>query len=210
MNNSTILDTLKKVCTVIARILGPTTETLIHDLSNGEIIFIENGNITGRTVGDKSNKTTLDTFFKNVGEDGILVNYTSNSKFQKELRSSNILIKDDEGNDIYAICINQDISALNEVKNFLDYFTRTESIESQEAKTSKNIQDITQKIILDEMLKVRPLSLDSKDAKISIIQRLDEKGVFDVKDAVPKVCELLSISQATLYNYQREIRVSRK
>ena len=30
--------------------------------------------------------------------------------------------------------------------------------------------------------------------------------MFQLKDSVPQVCELLDISQATLYNYLREIR----
>ena len=39
-----------------------------------------------------------------------------------------------------------------------------------------------------------------------ILRKLEEKGVFQLKDSVPQVCELLDISQATLYNYLREIR----
>ena len=41
---------------------------------------------------------------------------------------------------------------------------------------------------------------------MSILRRLDEKGVFEVRRAVPKVCELLGISQATLYKYLKEIK----
>ena len=32
------------------------------------------------------------------------------------------------------------------------------------------------------------------------------QGLFSVKEAVPFICRQLSISQATLYNYLREIR----
>ena len=45
---------------------------------------------------------------------------------------------------------------------------------------------------------------------LAVLARLEEKGVFDMRDAVPQVCELLQISQATLYNYQRELRGEQK
>ena len=41
---------------------------------------------------------------------------------------------------------------------------------------------------------------------MSIIKQLDEQGVFLVKDVIPQVCDLLSISQATFYNYLKEVK----
>ena len=52
----------------------------------------------------------------------------------------------------------------------------------------------------------KPSALGSKEVKLRILRKLEEKGVFQLKDSVPRVCELLDISQATLYNYLREIR----
>ena len=52
----------------------------------------------------------------------------------------------------------------------------------------------------------KPSTLGSKEIKLRIIRMLEEKGVFQLKDSVPQVCELLGISQATLYNYLREVR----
>lgn len=52
----------------------------------------------------------------------------------------------------------------------------------------------------------KPSALGSKEVKLRILRMLEEKGVFQLKDSVPQVCELLDISQATLYNYLREIR----
>ena len=54
------------------------------------------------------------------------------------------------------------------------------------------------------ILSMRPYS------RAGLLRRLEEKGVFDMRDAVPQVCELLQISQATLYNYQRELRGEQK
>jgi len=62
-------------------------------------------------------------------------------------------------------------------------------------------------VIVDAIERVKPLSMDTKTGRMEILRTLDKKGVFDVKDAVPQVCSILSVSQASLYNYLREIRL---
>ncbi|MHC1720381.1 MAG: transcriptional regulator [Clostridiaceae bacterium] len=208
MHNIDVENTLKIIGTALSKMFVPSAEVLIHELETGEIIFIENGHITGRKVGDKSDKRTLNEFFKNMDENGVLVNYSSATKSSKKLRSSTILIKDNENRPIYAFCINQDISILKDLKELINAYTETAPLISVIDAGNESIQKIANNIILEEIERAKPLSLDSKEAKMEIIRKLDVKGVFDVKDAVPKVCELLSISQATLYNYQREIRVT--
>ncbi len=46
----------------------------------------------------------------------------------------------------------------------------------------------------------------SREDKIDLIARLDEKGVFQVKKAVPILADQLSLSRATVYNYLSEAR----
>ena len=73
--------------------------------------------------------------------------------------------------------------------------------------TNMSIVDYTHMVISDIIKDVgKPSTLGSKEIKLRILRKLDEKGVFLLKDSVPQVCELLDISQATLYNYLREIR----
>ena len=68
------------------------------------------------------------------------------------------------------------------------------------------IQKMTQQVIVNAIEKMKPTSIDTRESKLEVLRQLELKGVFAVKDAVPNVCRLLSISQATLYNYLREIR----
>lgn len=68
------------------------------------------------------------------------------------------------------------------------------------------IQNVARQVLLDVIEKSKPSLLDSKQDKIRILEELERKGFFSVKDAAPAVCKMLSISQATLYNYLREIR----
>ena len=50
------------------------------------------------------------------------------------------------------------------------------------------------------------LPIMSKDDKIDLIARLDEKGAFQVKRAVPLFAEELGLSRSTIYNYLAEAR----
>ena len=50
----------------------------------------------------------------------------------------------------------------------------------------------------------------NKDAKIKLLQFLDERGVFMIQKSGQKVCELLGISKFTLYNYLEEARGKEK
>ena len=73
--------------------------------------------------------------------------------------------------------------------------------------TDLSISDYTHLVIADIIKNVgKPSTLGPKEIKLRIIRKLEEKGVFQLKDSVPQVCELLDISQATLYNYLREVR----
>ncbi len=48
----------------------------------------------------------------------------------------------------------------------------------------------------------------NKESKMKLLKFLDEKGVFLIKKSGERLCELLSISKFTLYNYLDEIRKS--
>ena len=50
------------------------------------------------------------------------------------------------------------------------------------------------------------LPIMSKEDKIELIARLDEKGAFQVKRAVPLIAEELGLSRSTIYNYLTKAR----
>jgi VWFA-related protein len=54
----------------------------------------------------------------------------------------------------------------------------------------------------------KPVAFISKEEKVSIVQLLDEKGVFLIKGAIDYVAKVLCVSRYTVYNYLDEIRVN--
>ena len=59
--NQQLLESYFPIASFIAAIIGPQCEVVVHDISDPErsIIFIENGHISGRRIGDASTDLVL-------------------------------------------------------------------------------------------------------------------------------------------------------
>ena len=143
---------------------------------------------------------------------GMLVGYHSKSTSARSMRSSNLFFEDENKALRYVICVNQDVTRLMDMRNYCDIYLESGSAagvtvnEAAANADASNIESITMDVILTEIEKERPFSLDSKEAKMTILRRLNEKGVFDVKHATARVGELLAIPTPTLYKYIKEIK----
>jgi len=52
----------------------------------------------------------------------------------------------------------------------------------------------------------KPVAYMQKEDKLSIVSKLEQKGIFAVKNAVEYVAECLAVSNFTVYNYLKEVR----
>lgn len=206
MHKEFMMKTLKELISGLARMMGENTEIVLHDLALGEIVHIENGHVTGRRVGAKISKSIYEAIKREPDRTPYLIGYSSHTIYGKELKSSHFYISDEKGEDYALICINHDISLLRAARDELNAIIGTQRPDLPSEESGNYIQVMTKRAIWEEIEKAKPFSADSREAKLEIVRRLDEKGVFDVKDAMQQICELLEISQATLYNYQREVR----
>ncbi|SHI55002.1 Predicted transcriptional regulator YheO, contains PAS and DNA-binding HTH domains [Dethiosulfatibacter aminovorans DSM 17477] len=193
----------------MSRVQGPSTEITLHNFRTGEILFLKHGYVTGRQPDYKNNSETLERI-KELAENNqdYLVGYRRISSNDQPLRSSNMFIRDENGELAYVLCVNQNIKELEQFQNFLSYFTTScIPLESTATNKEETIESLIDNIISDEIEKIKHSGLDimTKEVRFDIINRLDKKGVFDVKGSVQKVCEVLNISQATMYNYLKEI-----
>ena len=85
----------------IAQTFGRKCEILIHDFSNPEhsIVVIENGQVTGRKIGDPITDFALSIWRKDgygKRKEDKIVNYRTKTKDGKILRSSSVFIRDDK------------------------------------------------------------------------------------------------------------------
>ena len=123
-------------------------------------------------------------------------------------KSTTMMFFDETGAYEAMLCFTVNLTALDQAKKMLDSLMNVMPFDSPEAMGSDlTIADYSKLVIADIIKTVgKPSALGSKEVKLRILRKLEEKGVFQLKDSVPQVCELLDISQATLYNYLREIR----
>jgi len=216
---NTILNAYRSLVDFLADFLGNSYEIVLHDLSNVEasIIAIRNGHISGREIGGPLTDLGLKILReKTYLEKDYLANYLGKAGNNKILRSATYFIKNNKGEIIGMLCINQDLTNILGVKRYFD-----EMVESVFPK-QPNVQELNYPehfsvslkdllhTILNEIFASTTLTPErmTLEEKISIVQKLNARGVFLLKGAVTEVAKLLGTSEATIYRYLKNNKKS--
>jgi predicted transcriptional regulator YheO len=203
----------KRVAKGIAGQFGRNCEVVIHDLRGEDtehsIIAIENGHVTGRSVGDGPSHIVLESLKGGPDAPEDRVSYLTKTSDGRVLRSTTLYIRDDEGKVIGLMGINYDISMMVAVDEVLRDFTGTDIQTVEPEAISRNVADLLDELLEHSVRIVgKPTTLMSKDDKIRAIKFLDDNGAFLITKSGPKVCQYFGISTYTLYSYLDEIRNS--
>ena len=195
------------MCQFISEILGPTSEVLIHNAKSGVIEWITEDSISHRKIGDTNTTSILQLLNSKCEKDNTnrIIGVLNASEANTLIRNSNLMIRDDDDKLKYVICINQDITGFAEIQPFLKHMFSEKENKSVDFSDSADIEEIMTNIILEEVKHSDVYKLETKAAKMAILVRLSNRGVFKVKQAIPKVCEVLNIAQPTLYKYLKII-----
>ena len=203
-----------RVAKGIAGQFGRNCEVVIHDLRGADtehsVIAIENGHITGRSIGDGPSHIVLESLKEDPSEIEDRVSYLTKTSDGRVLRSTTLFIRDDDGKVIGLMGINYDISMLVAVDDVIRDLTGSDTQTSEPESISRNVADLLDEL-LEQSVKLvgKPTALMSKDDKMRAIRFLDDSGAFLVTKSGPKVCEYFGISTYTLYSYLDEIRSSK-
>ena len=183
---------LKQIAAALAAQFGPSCEVVIHDLTAQDpersIIHIENGQVSGRQVGD--------------GPSSVVMARTPGGKI---LKSSTLYIRDNTGRVDAIFSINYDISALLMVENAIGDLTRSTrepDIQKAERITVLNVGDVLDRLIEQSVaLAGKPVALMNKDDRMRAVRFLNEHGAFLITKSSDKVAKFFGISKYTLYSY---------
>ena len=189
----------------IARQFGKDCEVCIHDLSVKDvehtIIFIVNGHVTGRKVGDGASKVVLETL-EALEKGDIIVDhlgYRTTTQDGRILKSSTVFLKDSNGKYRWILGINYDVTALMNVDTALQSIT---TLESQDGQIPLNVNDLLDNLINQSVKRIgKPPALMNKEEKIQAIQFLRDAGAFLITKSGDKVSNFYGISKFTLYSY---------
>ena len=117
MLNEQLKRTLFSLAHTVAAHYGKSCEVAIHDLTdedaaNHSIIYIENGEVTGRAVGDGASGVVLEQLSgSHPAQDRI--GYFTKTADGKILKSSTTYIRDEDGRVIAIFSVNHDITSLS-------------------------------------------------------------------------------------------------
>jgi predicted transcriptional regulator YheO len=197
-------------------LFGSSVEVVLHNLEDlsHSIIAIANGHLSGRKRGGPATNLVLQVIKeKKYLDDDFTGRYKAISKDGKIFNSSTLFIKNRENKLIGCLCINQDLTNILSMQNYLRSILG--EIQQQEDQTIKtptenlnlSLDEITQNSILNVLLSYhKPISHLTGDDKADIIKDLYSQGIFLFKGAVRKVARALKSSEASIYRYLQKIR----
>jgi len=202
------LETYIPIANLIAQTFGKNCEVVLHDLSipQNSVVYTVNNHVTGRQVGQPFEHLIKDVLLSKNFANDCTANYRTMTVDGKKIKSSTALLRDAKGKVIGALCVNYDLSPLNDMKILLDEFmdTQQEKIEST-VEPFDNVIEIVEDLI-NKMIGNSPVTNLKRKDKIELIQFMDKKGVFLIKGAIEKVAEKLNISKVTVYSYLDAIK----
>ena len=198
------LERLKVIAHGLAIQFGPSCEVLIHDLQGDldtSLVYIENGTITNRHVGDGPSHVVLDVLNYDDGSEGRF-GYLTKTKDGRILKSSTMYIRDDNGNIDYLLGINQDITEFVMMHRSLESLIGIDQAETGTVeKITTSVSELLDDLLLEaERLVGKPGPLMNKVERLKAISYLNEKGAFLISKSSEKIAEYFNISKFTLYS----------
>lgn len=206
------LDFYKRLGHAIALQFGEGCEVVIHDLKakdpDHSIVWIENGHVTGRKVGDGPSHVVLEALHADAGKIDDRLSYLTKTASGKILKSSTIFIRDTAGNLSGIFAINFDITMLRAAQGTIQWICGVEpTAPSEPEPIVRNIADLLDDLLAQSVALVgTPVPLMSKDDKVRAIRYLNDAGAFLITKSGPKVCKYFGISKYTLYSYLDEAK----
>ena len=199
-------ETLKCLAHAIAVQFGSNCEVLIHDLSaemlSSSIVYIENGHVSNRKIGDGPSHIVLESLNADPSELKDRLGYHTQTKDGRTLKSSTIYIKDDDGKARYILSINFDITGLVMASGSLSVLTSTAENGNEAEKITNDVNELLDDLIERSVKPFgKPVAYMTKEEKTQAIRFLNESGAFLITKSGDKVSKYFGISKYTLYSY---------
>jgi len=205
---------MKPIADGIAKIIGTNCEVLLHSLDDisHSAIHIQNGNITGRTIGSPLTDLGIQVLKESYSKDqDVIGNYISKTKDGKTLKSVTVIIRNESRKPIGMLCININLTASllsvleDNLKDFSSDYTRYQETFSTSIEELLEVSYQETRLLVE---KTEPLN--SKKKGEQIVLELYKKGIFSIKGAVDYIAPRLGVSRYTIYNYIREAKSKTK
>ena len=205
------LDFLKQLAHGLAIQFGSSCEIAIHDLKTKDleksIVYIENGHVSNRQIGDGPSGIVLETLQSDPSTIHDKLSYLIKTEDGRILKSSTFYIRDDDGSISYIFSLNYDITAFTAASTAIQSLVATKDnlpdlTGDSPRQITHNVNELLDLLIEQAVAKVgKPVAMMNKDDKVAVVQYLDHAGAFLITKSGDKVSSYLGISKFTLYSY---------
>ncbi|GGS08638.1 DNA-binding protein [Streptomyces aureoverticillatus] len=206
-----ILAALVPVADGIAATFGSLCEVVVHDYRWPErsVVSIA-GAVTGRGVGGAMSEIGMSMLARGDEADDEL-NYLTRTQDGKLVKSSTMLLRDSGGAVFGALCVNLDITAVQQVGSLIGELAGVAAPAEVPTTTFGDSADVIDAVVSSvvdayQLKRSRPWGELDRTERVELFRGLDERGVFAVRRAVPQVAARLGISRASAYNYLAKAR----
>ncbi|GAB3523369.1 helix-turn-helix transcriptional regulator [Arthrobacter monumenti] len=210
-----ILEVYRSAMHAMATAGGPGCEVVLHDLSADNpdlehtIVAIENGHVTGRSVGGPSSSLGAGVIH-NQDADHNAFGYRGFTSDGRQLRCSSIYFRNTAGRIIAALCFNVDVSALQQARSLLDGLLPDAIAAAPEQPNEFFGQDLVS--VMDAMVTDairaagKPVAQMTREDRIAVVRKLDLQGALQMRKGMEHIATRLGISRVTAYSYLDEAR----
>lgn len=195
-----LLAQVKQIADGLAQTFAPFSEVVVHDLLDpAHAVLALHNNLSGRKVGDPATELGLARIM-DPGYEQIVANYPNQFADGRQIKSTSIGIKDEQGQYIAALCINVDLTLFRGFQSALSKFTAVEgTTPTRESLDPTGADAIRTRI--DEFaarLAATPRSLRAKDRR-TLMKELKGAGLLELRRAMDTIAAYLGVSRATVY-----------
>lgn len=200
---------------MLARTFGPDCEVVLHDLDMPEhsVVYVAGGAVTGRKPGDSFDHLVRQVILSEHLTEDYVANYYFTAPNGRLIRSSTLLIKDEDGHLRGALCINLDTTRVSEQIRFLQSFLPEKEAEAErpdeDTEKTGHVAVMIEKL-MDGILGNVCASDLSREERIEKIRFMETRGIFLMKGSVEKAAEKLGVNKVTIYSYLDEVRGKRR
>ncbi|QZI69724.1 transcriptional regulator [Pseudomonas protegens] len=198
------LDNFRAIADAIATLFFPHAEVVLHDLRTQKIDYIAN-NLSKREVGDDAALEDLlsgDSAERNIGP------YEKLNWDGQKIRSLSSVLRDSHEQPMAVLCINLNISLLENAKAALDLFLSPSKLIPQPDSLFRDDWQERINTFLHNWLRERQLGLNllTREHKRELVLALHAEGAFKGKSASNYVANVLSMGRATVYKHLKELK----
>jgi predicted transcriptional regulator YheO len=195
----------------LAEMFGPDCEVVLHDVRRlpHSIVAIENGGVSGRTLGDVPTDRMLRSLRSTDEAQDVRLYLSSHEG--KTLKSLAVTLRDEDGEPYGLLGLNHDISEIVQTQRTLANFTAVARLGGGAPVEGEifagDIRDVVAGMvtqIVGEMGKA-PAAM-TREEKMEVVKRLEERGAFLVKRSAEQIAAALDLSRYTIFAYLKEIR----